>query len=132
MYFGGNMSKTYSGSCHCGLIKFEVLADIDHLRECNCSICIRRGALNFRVPKENLTVLSSLKDASLYQWGSETAEDYFCPKCGILPFRRPSKLTKAEIAAGKVEFTGWAVNARCLHGLNLSEIPVVKIDGASL
>ncbi|EHD0094672.1 GFA family protein [Vibrio vulnificus] len=126
------MPQTYSGSCHCGLIKFEVLADIDHLRECNCSICIRRGALNFRVPAENLTVLTPLENTVLYQWGSETAEDYFCPKCGILPFRKPSQLTKAEIEAGKIPFTGWAVNARCLSGLNISEIPIVKIDGASL
>ncbi len=35
------MPKMYSGSCHCGLIKFEVLADIDHLRECNCSTEVR-------------------------------------------------------------------------------------------
>ncbi|ASC57167.1 Gfa-like protein (plasmid) [Vibrio vulnificus] len=126
------MPKTYSGSCHCGLIKFEVSADIDHLRECNCSICIRRGALNFRVPEENLTVLTPLENAVLYQWGSETAKDYFCPKCGILPFRKPSQLTNAEIEAGKVPFNGWAVNARCLSGLNISEIPIVKIDGASL
>ena len=126
------MQKTYSGSCHCGLIKFEVLADIDHLRECNCSICIRRGALNFRVAKQNLTILTPLANARLYQWGSETAEDYFCAKCGILPFRKPSRLTEVEIAAGKVQFTGWAVNARCLNGLDLSDIPIVKIDGASL
>ncbi len=84
------------------------------------------------MPKENLTVLTPLTGASLYKWGSGTAEDYFCPKCGILAFRKPSKLTEAEKAAGKVEFTGWAVNARCLNDLNLSEIPVVKIDGASL
>ncbi len=126
------MQKTYSGSCHCGLIKFEVLADVDHLRECNCSICIRRGALNFRVAKQNLKILTPLANAGLYQWGSKTAEDYFCAKCGILPFRKPSQLTQAEIAAGKVQFTGWAVNARCLNGLDLSDIPIVKIDGASL
>lgn len=126
------MLITHTGSCHCGRIQFEVLADIDHLRECNCSICIRRGALNFRVAKENLSLLTPLEDVSLYQWGSETAQDYFCPKCGILPFRKPSKLTEAEIAAGKQEFTGWAVNARCINGLDLNKIPVIKIDGRSL
>ncbi len=126
------MLKTYSGSCHCGRIQFEVLANIDHLRECNCSICIRRGALNVRVAKEHLTVLTPIEDATLYQWGSRTAEDYFCPKCGILPFRKPSQLTDAEIAAGKPTFTGWAVNARCLVGLDLSGIPIIKIDGKSL
>ncbi|MEA5352210.1 hypothetical protein [Vibrio parahaemolyticus] len=77
-------------------------------------------------------MLTPLTGASLYKWGSGTAEDYFCPKCGILAFRKTSKLTEAEKAAGKVEFTGWAVNARCLNDLNLSEISVVKIDGASL
>ncbi|MGF1908375.1 GFA family protein [Vibrio kasasachensis] len=126
------MLKTYSGSCHCGLIQFEVSADINHLRECDCSICIRRGALNFRVAKESLTIFTPLEEMRLYQWGSGTAEDYFCPKCGILPFRKPSQLTQIEIAQGKIPFTGWAVNARCLNNLDLSQIPIIKIEGSIL
>jgi hypothetical protein len=126
------MVQWYKGSCHCGFVKFEVLAKIDHLRACNCSICTKRGALNFRVPKDALTMLTSLSELTLYQWGGKTAEDYFCPKCGVLSFRKPSKLTKAEIAAGKTPFTGWAVNARCIDGLDLGTFNIVNIDGASL
>lgn len=126
------MEKIYLGSCHCGLIRFKVIADVDHLRECNCSICLRRGALIFRVPSDSLSILTPFKQAKLYQWGTKTAEDYFCANCGVLPFRKPSQLTPAEVKAGKIPFTGWSINARCLDGLDVQSLPIIKIDGASL
>lgn len=126
------MQQKYKGSCHCGYVKFEVFANIEHLRACNCSICTKRGALNFRVPLDALTLQTPLSELTLYQWGSMTAEDYFCPKCGVLPFRKPSKLTESEIAAGKKPFKGWAVNARCIEELVLNNFNIVNIDGASL
>jgi len=49
---------TYSGSCHCGDVRFEVEAQIDHVRSCDCSVCTKRGALNHRVPKDNLRLLT--------------------------------------------------------------------------
>lgn len=66
----------HRGSCHCGNIRFEVEADIDHVRVCDCSICRKRGALNFRVPKENLHLLTPWDELTLYQWGSYTAKDF--------------------------------------------------------
>src|SRR6185436_15886284 len=32
------MKTTYRGSCHCGRVRFEVSADLDHVRVCDCSI----------------------------------------------------------------------------------------------
>jgi hypothetical protein len=124
--------KTYEGSCHCGACRFEVELDLDHVRSCNCSVCTRRGALIHRVPKEALRMLSSLDSLSVYEWGTRTGKDYFCPICGILSFRVPSNLTKDEQAEGKLAFEGWAVNVRCLKGVDLTEIPVVLIDGTNL
>ena len=43
------MKQKYKGSCHCGEVKFEVSLVLDHLRVCDCSICHKRGALNYRV-----------------------------------------------------------------------------------
>lgn len=126
------MKTTHHGACHCGATQFEVTADIDHVRSCNCSVCSRRGALMFRVSDEDLAILTPLDRLTCYQWGSRTAKDYFCPTCGVLPFRRPSALTASEIAAGAQPFTGWAVNVRCLEGLDWSSLPIVRIDGASL
>ena len=124
--------NTYKGSCHCGRIRFEVDADIDHVRVCDCSICRRRGALNHRVPKESLRLFSPWSDLVLYQWGSKTAKDYFCPVCGILPFRRPSDPTRQELAEGVVPFDGWAINVRCLEGVDLASIPIKKIFGSRI
>jgi hypothetical protein len=124
--------KTYRGSCHCGRVRFEVDADIDHVRVCDCSICRRRGALNHRVPKANLRLLTPWDDLVLYQWGSRTAEDYFCPTCGILPFRRPSDPTRAELEQGVQPFDGWTINVRCLEEVDLDSIPVRRIFGSRI
>ncbi|RKF15693.1 GFA family protein [Alginatibacterium sediminis] len=124
--------KHYSGSCHCGRNAFEVLADIDHARKCNCSICSMRGALNFRVLPQQLKLLTPIDDLSVYQWGSFSAKDYFCPNCGVLVFRKPSDLTPAELKLGKQPFSGWAVNLRCLKDIDLSALKLIEIDGASL
>ncbi|CUH65822.1 hypothetical protein TG4357_02076 [Thalassovita gelatinovora] len=124
-------ARVWQGGCHCGFIRFEVAADIDHVRVCDCSICHQRGALNFRVPDRALTLHHpDLDDLRLYQWGSGTAKDYFCPRCGILPFRRPSEPTRQERAEGMQPFDGWAVNTRCLAGFDPSLVPVVRIAGS--
>lgn len=122
----------YRGSCHCGAVRFEVDARIDHVRSCDCSICRKRGALNFRVARENFRLLTSWASLTLYQWGSKTAKDYFCSKCGILPFRRPSALTPEELKNGAESFDGWAVNVRCLEGVDLDAIPVVEVYGSRI
>ena len=123
---------TYRGSCHCGRVRFEVDAELDHVRSCDCSICRRRGALIHRVEPERLRLLTPLVDLTLYQWHTRTAEDYFCPSCGILPFRRPRARTAAETAEGMPAFSGWGVNVRCLEGVDLDAIPVKRIHGSRL
>lgn len=124
--------QTYSGSCHCGRVRFEVVAEIDHVRSCDCSVCSKRGALNFRVAKDRLRLLTPWEDLSLYQWGSRTAKDYFCKTCGILPFRRPSDPTPQELRDGVEAFDGWAVNVRCLDGVELGRLPIKRIYGSRI
>jgi hypothetical protein len=96
------------------------------------SICRKRGALNFRVDEADFQLETLLEDLSLYQWGSLTAKDYFCPTCGILPFRRPSHPTANEIISGTKLFTGRAINVRCLDDLDLSDLPQKMIYGSKL
>lgn len=115
------MKVTYTGSCHCGKVRFEVDADLDHVRVCDCSICRRRGALIHRVEENCLRLLTPLEGLSLYQWHTRTARDYFCPTCGILPFRRPRTATDK-----------WGVNVRCLEGVDLNAIPIKYVHGSRL
>lgn len=115
------MIKTYQGNRHCGRIRFEIDADLDHVRVCDCSICRKRGALIHRLPPEQFRPLTPLEDAALYQWGTHTARDYFCPTCGILPFRGPR--TAEDV---------WGVNVRCLDGVDLDSIPIKRVFGSRL
>jgi hypothetical protein len=115
------MKQTYTGSCHCGDVRFEADMDLDHVRVCDCSLCRKRGALNHRIAREDLRILSNLDDMTLYQWHTMTARDYFCPRCGILPFRQPR--TAPDM---------WAVNVRCLDDVDLDAIPVDHVHGSEL
>ena len=125
------MQRTYSGSCHCGSTRFEVDLDLDHVRVCDCSLCRRRGALNHRVPEDALRLLTPLSALSVYRWHTGTAKDYFCPTCGILPFRRTRQFSSREQKElGVKPFQGWAVNVRCLQDVDLASIPIVQISGS--
>lgn len=124
--------QTYLGQCHCGDTRFEIEAKVDHARECDCSVCRRRGALIFRVTPNAIRFLTPLDRLVVYRWGTGTAADYFCPKCGIMPFRQPSTPTKEELDAGIARFEGWAVNVRCIDGLDLDALPRVRIAGSKL
>ena len=123
---------TYRGACHCKAVQFEVDADIDHVRVCDCSVCSMRGGLMFRVPEGGMRLLTPMENLTAYRWGSRTAVDYFCPICGILPFRKPSALTQAERLAGMSSFEGWAINTRCLEGFSPNVVSVVKVFGRQL
>jgi hypothetical protein len=112
---------TYQGSCHCGAVRFELTAEIDHVRVCDCSICRRRGALVFRVSGDQLTLRTPLEELALYQFHTRTAKDYFCKICGILPFRRPRTAPEQ-----------WSVNVRCLEGIDLDAIRIERVSGSRL
>lgn len=128
------MKRTYAGSCHCGRFRFEVSADITHVRVCDCSICHQRGALNFRVANEDVRLITPLSELTLYRWGTMTAEDYFCPVCGILPLRRPRTrhASEDEELQGVPPFDGWAVNTRCLDGFDIDSVPRRAVHGSWL
>ena len=68
----------YTGSCHCGSIKFEIDSDLEKIVQCNCSICIKRNAKMIMIPKENFKLLEGSESLSLYQFNTEIAKHFFC------------------------------------------------------
>ena len=112
---------TYQGSCHCGRIRFEVDADLDHARACDCSFCRKRGALVHRVPPGRFRLLSDTSELALYEFHSRTAKHYFCSTCGVFPFHRPR--TAPDVCG---------VNVRCLEGVDVAAIAVRQVHGSRL
>ncbi|MCC6379253.1 MAG: GFA family protein [Burkholderiales bacterium] len=113
---------TYRGSCHCGRVAFEVDGTVDLALSCNCSICQRKGALLWFVPREKLRLLTPDANASTYTFNRHAIRHRFCPACGIHPYGEGTDPNGASMAA---------INLRCLEDFDLASIPVTPYDGRS-
>jgi len=111
---------TYRGACHCRRVTFEVdVADLTALSQCNCSICSKKGALYVPMRDiEQVRILSGEQELTAYRFNTGTATHYFCRHCGMHPFHRP-----------RLDPARWSVNARCLEGVDIANLPVRHFDG---
>jgi hypothetical protein len=117
-------TQSYAGSCHCGAVRYEVtMAPPQKAFACNCSICSRAGWLLAFVPEESFRLLAGEGELGDYQFGKKHIHHVFCRTCGVRSFSR---------GAGKDGKTTFAVNVRCLAGLDATALPVETFDGASL
>lgn len=112
----------YKGSCHCGQVAFEIEGELTQVTECNCSICSRKGALQWGVSPENFRLLTSAENMATYKFGDQTIRHHFCPKCGIHTVAEGTLSGRAMVV----------INARCLAGIELSALPVRQFDGRLL
>ena len=112
----------YQGSCHCGKVAFEVEGGLTRALECNCSICTRKGALMWFVPREKLRLLTPEDAMAIYTFNKHVIGHRFCKTCGIHPYGEGVDPKGHRMAA---------VNVRCLEGVDLAAIPVQHFDGRS-
>ena len=107
-------------SCHCGAVRVQVPRAPEELKECNCSICRRNGAvMAYYFPKEvRILPLSGATD--VYLWGDKEIEFHRCKICGN--FTHWSPVDKNLDRMG--------VNARLMPPELLTDIRVLKFDGA--
>ena len=83
--------STYTGSCHCGRVAFELDAQLDHVVACSCSLCRKVGALWHGATDANLRITAGEDELTLYQFNTMTAQHCLrgCRHCGVHPFSRP-------------------------------------------
>jgi hypothetical protein len=110
---------THSGGCHCGRVRFEVIAP-ERLRvsECNCSICSKAGYLHLVVPADRFKLLSGGDTLKTYSFNTHTAKHLFCSVCGIKSFYVP-----------RSHPDGISVNARCIDSETIEELMVTPLNG---
>ncbi|KAF7293053.1 hypothetical protein MIND_01204700 [Mycena indigotica] len=125
--------KTYSGNCHCGAIKFNVVLPIPieemGLNACDCSICTKKGYLFVFVRKANVTFTKGAGTDGLgggilvdYRFNSRMVCHRFCGRCGT-----PFGVVRPHMGASE----GFALNARMLMGVDLWSLDVEKFSGGA-
>ncbi|WP_423820564.1 GFA family protein [Salinisphaera sp. SPP-AMP-43] len=110
------------GRCHCGSVVFRVrLSDgLRTARRCDCSYCQMRGYVAVSAELNEFEITAGAQWLSLYQFGTQTAQHYFCSRCGIhTHHRRRSKPTQ------------YGVNAACLDGISPYDFPQVPVNNGA-
>jgi hypothetical protein len=111
--------RTHTGGCHCGRVRFEVIAPAKlEVTDCNCSICSKYGYLHLIVPADRFKLLSGRESLSTYSFNTHVAKHFFCSTCGVKSFYIP-----------RSHPDGISVNARCLDSDTIESMSVTPFDG---
>ena len=117
-------SKSFSGSCHCGAVQFEIhnQSEFQGLMRCDCSLCLRKGAIMATALLDDFVITKGEDKLSLYQWNTKIAKHYFCSICGIYTHhqrrRRPEE---------------YGFNVGCIEGVELASLGEIPLtDGKDL
>jgi hypothetical protein len=113
------MMRTHKGGCHCGAVRFEVLAPAHiHVAECNCSMCSKVGFLHLIVPAKQFKLLSGSESITTYTFNTGVAKHYFCSVCGVKSFYVP-----------RSHPDGFSVNARCIDEGSIESMSITPFEG---
>jgi hypothetical protein len=113
--------KKHLGSCHCGAVRFEVVADATSGSKCNCTVCTKINPTGGITKPDNFKLLTEESKLGTYIWGHRISTRYFCKECGVHCFAR-----------GHLEQLGGdyvSVNFNCLDDIDLREVDLVFWDG---
>jgi hypothetical protein len=113
--------SVHKGSCHCGAVEFEVEGELSVGFMCDCSLCRRKNAIMFRMPKEQFRLLKGEDALSLYQWNTKIAKHYFCKHCGIYTHHQPRT---------KPDWIG--INMGCIEDIDARALPTEIGQGSKL
>ena len=116
------MTTSHTGSCHCGAVRYTAEVDLAKpVIACNCSMCGRSGSMLSFVPADKFTLEQGQDALTDYLFNKEKIHHLFCKVCGIKSFARGVGPDGKEM---------YAVNARCLEGVDPGTLEVKHVDGA--
>ena len=114
---------TYTGSCHCGAVRYTAEADLSQpVVACNCSMCGRSGTLLTFVPAEGFKLEKGEDSLTDYQFNKHHIHHMFCKVCGIKSFAHGVGPGGKSMAA---------INVRCLDGVDPTTLQITHFDGRS-
>jgi hypothetical protein len=116
-------TKTYTGRCHCGAVRFEAEASLENVISCNCSICTKRGLLLTFTAADNFRLGSGQEKLRNYQFNKHVIHHLFCENCGVEAFARGATPDGAPMVA---------INVRCLDGVDIAALSPTPFNGRDM
>jgi len=113
-------SKTYTGGCHCGMVRFECTTDLALVTACNCSICTKKGLHFAFLPPKDFQLRAGVESLREYLFNRHAIRHQLCIDCGVDVFARGNKPDGTEVVA---------LNVSCIDGIELAKLAMTPIDG---
>ena len=115
-------SRTFTGGCHCGMVRFECTSDLAMVTACNCSICTKKGLHFAFLPPANFQLRAGEDNLKEYLFNRRAIRHQLCIDCGVDVFARGKKPDGTEVVA---------VNVSCVDGIELGNLTMTRLDGRS-
>ncbi|MBR1219808.1 GFA family protein [Bradyrhizobium sp. U87765 SZCCT0131] len=113
-------TRTFTGGCHCGQVRFECTTDLATVTACNCSICTKKGLHFTFLPLESFQLRAGAESLKEYLFNKHAIRHQICNECGVEVFARGRKPDGAEIVA---------VNVATIDHIDLASLTMTPIDG---
>ncbi|MBD1147786.1 GFA family protein [Pelagibacterales bacterium SAG-MED31] len=107
----------YNLKCHCGSVELEVETDLQTIKQCNCSICIRKNAKMCMVSRDSVQIIKGKENLTSYKFNTKIAEHFFCKTCGIYTHHNR-----------RSDPNGAAINIGCIDEINSFDYEAEFID----
>ena len=107
----------YNLKCHCGSVELEVETDLQAIKQCNCSICIRKIAIMCMVSNDSIQIIKGKENLTSYKFNTMIAEHFFCKTCGIYTHHNR-----------RSDPNGAAINIACIDAINPFDYEAEFID----
>ncbi|KAF4871689.1 Centromere protein V [Colletotrichum siamense] len=125
--------KLYTGSCECGAVQLALrskpLAEVE-IKEDNCSICIRNGAIGVYPHKSQVTIVRKERTQE-YQFGRRFNGAPFCRTCGVHCFGNlygPPQSIVDRLPDAKKEFVRKQLEIQPLNVRVLNEVDWEELE----
>jgi hypothetical protein len=115
-------SKTYTGGCHCGQVRFECTSDLAMVTACNCSICTKKGLHFTFLPPKSFQLRAGAENLKEYLFNRHAIRHQLCCDCGVEAFAYGTNPDGAEVVA---------LNVSCIDGIELARVAMTPLDGRS-
>jgi hypothetical protein len=75
--------RTFTGGCHCGLVRYECTSDLAMVTDCNCSICTKKGLHITFVDPKSFRLAAGEDALKEYKFNRHVIAHQMCSECAV-------------------------------------------------